>query len=888
MPGVFPRLSEALADRYALDRELGQGGMATVYLAEDLRHHRKVALKVLRPELAAVLGAERFLKEIETTASLHHPHILPLFDSGEVDGGPGASAPFLYYVMPYIEGESLRCRLNREKQLPIADATRIATEIAGALDYAHRSGILHRDIKPENILLHDGRALVADFGIAIAMRNAGGTRLTETGLSLGTPQYMSPEQATAERDLDVRTDIYALGAVTYEMLTGEPPFMGTTAQAVIAKLMTEAARPPSVLRKAVPPAVEGAVLTALEKVPADRWASAAEFAAALAGDGRPGDRGGGSLRSPSLPRRAPGSRLTVALVAVTVVASAFALRGSLAGGRARPAKAIPTRVMIPLGLDLILAQDVLPFDISADGSEIVYAGESGGQAELFLRPLGSFEGRAIPGTEGASQPFLSPDGKWIGFFADGKLQKVSRDGGAPIALAEVPQGWDGASWGTDGTILYALRGPALYRISDGGGRPVTIPIVPAPAPSTRDSQPPAPPITAVRWPSQLPDGTHALVTTNTGLVAVVTLATGELKPLLRGSKARYLPTGHLIFDEDEGRIRVVPFDLRRLAVTGGPVPAFEAFRGPGGGAARFAVSQTGTLVYVAGGFNRSLVLVDRDGRETPVAVPARGYRFPRFSPDGRLVNVTIDPRPSSLWVVDLRRGQSVRVTTELHNLNAVWAPDGERLAFYRGGALWWVRWRSGDSLAPVLVTASKGPELYPTDWARDGRILASRTGPTERDIVTVTIGDSVARPLHATPAVEAQGKVSRDGRWLCFRSNVTGSDEVYVRPYPSGGTSTLVSTHGGTDPRWSPDGKELYYREGTRIMAVPVRTGPAFEALGPPRLLFAGAYDFSQMDNWDAGPDGRFIMVRGDPASRGQFLVVLNWFAELEQAGGGR
>ncbi len=273
------QLTSALADRYAIERELGAGGMATVYLAHDVKHDRKVAIKVLRPELAAVIGAERFLREIKTIATLQHPHILGLIDSGELHGTA-------YYVMPFVEGESLRDRLHREKQLPVTDAVRIATEVAGALDYAHRHGVIHRDIKPENIMLHDGSALVADFGIALAVSSAGGgARMTETGMSLGTPHYMSPEQAMGEREITARSDVYALGAMTYEMLIGDPPFTGSTAQAIIAKVMTSEPADLTEQRRSVPPAVDDAVLTALQKLPADRFATAAEFAAALGGSG---------------------------------------------------------------------------------------------------------------------------------------------------------------------------------------------------------------------------------------------------------------------------------------------------------------------------------------------------------------------------------------------------------------------------------------------------------------------------------------------------------------------------------------------------------------------------------------------------------------------------
>ncbi len=277
MPLIPPKLVDALADRYTFERELGAGGMATVYLAQDIKHDRKVAVKVLRPELGAVIGAERFLSEIKTTANLQHPHILGLIDSGDADG-------LLYYVMPFVKGETVRDRISREKQLPVADAVRIATEVAGALDYAHRQGVIHRDIKPENILLHDGSALVADFGIALAVSTAG-TRMTETGMSLGTPHYMSPEQAMGEREISARSDVYALGCVLYEMLTGDPPFTGSTAQAIVARVVTEQPRSLTSQRHTIPPQVEAAVLQALEKLPADRFATAAEFAAALANPG---------------------------------------------------------------------------------------------------------------------------------------------------------------------------------------------------------------------------------------------------------------------------------------------------------------------------------------------------------------------------------------------------------------------------------------------------------------------------------------------------------------------------------------------------------------------------------------------------------------------------
>jgi len=839
-PEVPHRLSAALADRYRLEREIGQGGMATVYLAQDLRHERRVAVKVLRDTLASAVGAERFLTEIRTTAGLQHPHILPLHDSGSADG-------ILYYVMPYIEGESLRDRLEREGQLPIEDAVRIATEIAGALDYAHRKGIIHRDIKPENILLHEGRALVADFGIALAASQVGAERLTGTGLSLGTPLYMSPEQAMGERKLTAQSDIYALGCVAYEMLAGTPPHTGPTAQAVVARALHDAVRPIRTVRPAVSPGVESAVLKALERVPADRWRSAAEFAAALGG-------GGGVQRA----RR--GSRLlplaVVASLVLLGVVGAWAAR-RLGGGAGRAPSA---RLVIPLDAGQALAPDALPFEISPDGSTIVYVGESGGRRQLFLRELASFEARAIPGTDGARQPFFSPDGRWIGFTAGGNLQKVARDGGAPIVLAPVRETW-GADWGGDGTILYAARDAGLFQVSDAGGTPRRIDAA-----------------AAVRWPRLLPDGEHAVVSAADD-VAVLTLATGELRTLFSGRQARYLPTGHLLFDEGEGRIRVVPFDARRLAVTGTPTPAFEAFRSPGSGSSHFAVSANGTLVYVAGGFERSLVLTDDAGRVTPVPLPARGYRFPRFAPDGERVAVTVDPRPSQIWLVDLRRESAVPVVTGRHAILPVWSPDGGTLSFMQQG-LRAIR-RPGTDSAALLLAPRSGASVFPAGWVMGRGILAELADTLGRHLAYLAPGDSAVTQL-TPPGLNAWAPAaSPDGASIAYVSDISGVAAVYACRFDGSGEAILVSADGGTDPHWTGDGRAIVYRNGARIMRADLRAGPTLELAGRPRQLFEAAFDFSQAGNWDLSRDGRFVFVRSDPATVGRLLVVTGWFDEL-------
>jgi serine/threonine-protein kinase len=465
MPDPEVRLTTALSDRYEIEGELGHGGMAIVYLANDVKHDRKVALKVLRPELAAVIGAERFLQEIKVTANLQHPHILPLHDSGEADS-------FLFYVMPYVQGESLRDLLDREKQLGIEEAVTFTTQIASALDYAHRHDVIHRDIKPENILIHDGQALVADFGIALAVSHAGATRMTETGLSIGTPQYMSPEQAMGDREIDARSDVYSLGAVLYEMLTGDPPYTGSTAQAIVAKVITEKATPVSVTRDTVPDHVASAVDTALAKLPADRFHTAAEFSQALAGRGPMvvSASSAGRLEVPHAPTAKP-TRVAWAVAGVmTLVAGLLAittLRGSGSGAQA------PVHATLQLTPPVYLGTRKPAF--SADGQLLVLEGVVDGQSQILARRLDEDAFHLIPGTEQGGNPFLSPDGAWVGFTSgrDGKLMKVRVTGGSPVELAEAQFG--GGDWGADGTIVYTFSYlSGLWRTTEGGEEAIEV------------------------------------------------------------------------------------------------------------------------------------------------------------------------------------------------------------------------------------------------------------------------------------------------------------------------------------------------------------------------------------------------------------------------------
>jgi serine/threonine-protein kinase len=557
---VPERLRAALADRYALERELGSGGMATVYLAHDLKHDREVAVKVLRPELAAVIGAERFLNEIRVTANLQHPHILPLFDSGEADG-------FLYYVMPYIKGESLRETLSREKQLPVEAAIQITRAVASALDYAHRHDVIHRDIKPANILLHDGQALVADFGIALAVTAAGGDRITETGLSLGTPEYMSPEQATGDRELDARSDVYSLGAVLYEMLAGDPPHTGPTVQAIIAKLVTERPRPVRELRDTVPIHVEAALDSALAQLPADRFATASDFADVLTGKvpaPAAADSLGVAVTVP--PRPTVGFRgwrvaLPWAVAIVAVGVAVWSLLRPVGGPQpvARYEIRLPDSAPLAFVGSAPLAVPRPSLAVSPDGSHVVYVAEREGNTQLFVRPIDRYEVEAIPGTEGAYHPFFAPDGQWIGFFASGELRKASLVGGQVVSLAPVRNPL-GATWVSDDRIVLSVQeGVRLEAVSAAGGGVEAVEI----ATSDRHD---------VAWPEALPGGQAVLVSSWDGIMSTVSLATGEQTVLsVRGKNPRFLASGHLVY-LGAGGLQAIAFDLDRLAVVGEPVP----------------------------------------------------------------------------------------------------------------------------------------------------------------------------------------------------------------------------------------------------------------------------------------------------------------------------
>ena len=871
------RLTAALADRYRIERELGAGGMATVYLAEDLKHDRKVAIKVLRPELAAVIGAERFLKEIKTTANLQHPHILGLIDSGNVEG-------LLWYAMPFVEGESLRDRLQREKQLPILAAVRITTEVAGALDYAHRHGVIHRDIKPENILLHDGSALVADFGIALAASTAG-TRMTETGMSLGTPHYMSPEQAMGEREITARSDVYALGCIAYEMLVGEPPFNGPTAQAIIARVMTEAPRSLTLQRKTIPPHVEAAVLTALEKLPADRYATAAEFATALS-DTSVATTHRTAARTAATPSRRSFVPWAVALVAIAI--AAWGWIGARAAGE-RPVE----RHYLSLGDSAHLQAGILdgpPLAISPDGSRLAFIGDT--LSRIWVKRRDALEPALLPGTEGASSPAFSPDGTWLAYVANNHVKKVRVEGGASITIADSAGTGFGLAWLDDGTLVYpAASLLGLRRVNQSGGA-VTVTL----ADSVFKGLAPM-------LPTPLPHGRGLLFQVcASGCVTmglhVLDFKTGKEKLLVNdAAMGWYLPTGHFFYVRRDGVALLVPFDLTTLETHGAAVPVLQGV-GLTLGVADLAWSASGTLVYGTGGGGGDIVTLQRADRSGKTAVFDPGWtgQFNSFAlaPDGRRAAVGVSTPGGGLdiWVKQLDRGPFTRLTFSGRDRRPTWSPDGRQIAFVRDSA------SGGDVYARAVDGGGTERRLAHLDraiqevsWSHDGHwvLVRTETGAAGNgDILALsTRGDSTIVGVATSAFTELQPALSPDGRWVAYVSNDAVTNEVYVRPFPNSDAGRWqVSNGGGGSPVWSADGKELFFINGAnRLVAAELGTGAEFSVKELKPMFDATRFSyFGYHQSFELAKDGQFVFMGplGPVTAQSIRLVqVDNWFADL-------
>jgi serine/threonine-protein kinase len=869
--------------------------MGEVYRARDTRLDRIVAIKVLPTHLADRSELrERFEREARTIASLNHPHICTLFDIGQQDG-------IDYLVMEYLEGETLAQRLVKGS-LPLEQVLQFAIEISDTLDKAHRKGVTHRDLKPGNIMLTKTGTKLLDFGLAklkqeVAPANVQLSQLatadeplTAKGTIVGTLQYMAPEQLEG-KEVDARTDIFAVGAVVYEMATGKRAFGGKSQASLIAAILKREPPPMLSLQPMTPPVLDRIVKKCLAKEPEKRWQAASDVCDELKWIAEGGSQVTLAPIAAVKGIRALGRRTLVLGLGALLLAAAVA---SLATWNLKPAPSpqpvTRTVINLPPGQQLAGLDSGPAVALSPDGTQLAYVARQGGTQQLYLRAMDSLESKPIPGTEGGVNPFFSPDGQWVGFFAGQKLKKVSVSGGSALTIGDAtfPRG---ASWGSHGMIAFAPSvGSSLKQVPGGGGTPQLL---------TRLEKGEV----NQRWPEFLPGGKAMLFSgapTNASWtnsqVAAQSVGTGERRNLIHGAThPRYAASGHLIYAQG-GSLMAVPFDPRRLAITGATVPIVEGvLQSPSSGAAQYSLSATGSLVYIPGGVQadqRRLVWVSRNGAEQPMAAPARAYVYPRFSPDGRQVGVGITEEESQVWLYDLTRETLTRFTFEGHvNLNAIWTPDGKWIAIQsnREGPLN-IFWQRADGSGGLEHLIASEYNNFPTSWSPDGQLLAfTEINPnTGYDIWVLRLSDRKAQPFLRTPFNESASRFSPDGRWIAYISDESGRFEIYVQPYPDPGGKWQISTEGGTEPLWNRNGRELFYRSGAKLMAVDIATQPGF-TVGKPRMLFEGPYTPASgtTPNYDVSPDGqRFLMLKPIESAETaptEINVVLNWFEELKQ-----
>ncbi|MBZ5662512.1 MAG: protein kinase [Acidobacteriia bacterium] len=889
---------------YEILSAIGAGGMGEVYKARDTRLDRIVAIKVLPVHLADRSDLrERFEREAKTIASLNHPHICTLYDTGHQD-----DIDFL--VMEYIEGETLAQRLLKGS-LPLEQVFQYAIEISDALDKAHRKGVTHRDLKPGNIMLTKTGTKLLDFGLAklkqeVAPANVPLSELptakdplTVQGTILGTLQYMAPEQLEG-KEVNARTDIFAFGAVVYEMATGKRAFEGKTQASVIGAILKDDPTPISSLQPMTPPALDRLMKKCLAKDPEERWQNAHDLVSELKWITESSSQMALTPVATAKGIRAIGRRALILSVGIFLLGAAFA---SLAVWNLKPSLVSPSQPVSRTVITLPPSQQLAGLDsgpavaLSPDGTHLVYVARQGSTQQLYLRAMDSLEAKPILGTDGAVDPIFSPDGQWVGFFSGGKLKKVSVNGGAALTLGDASCPC-GATWGSQGTIAFAPRiVSALQQVPDAGGAPKLLTRF-----EKRD--------VSQRWPEFLPGGKAVLFaagpsTTNwaNAQVTVLSVVTGERRNLIQGGMyPRYAASGHLVYAQG-GSLMAVPFDSQQLTVTGAAVPVAEGvLESLSNGAAQYSLSATGSLVYVPGGVQasqRRLVWVNRKGAELPLAAPAHAYRGPRLSPDGRRVAVAIEEQETQTWLYDLSRETLTRLTFDgIANYNPVWRPDGKRIAFQssKEGRLN-IFWQLADGSGGLERLSTSEYNNAPNSWSPDGQLLAFiQINPTTGyDIWVLRMDDPStgsgqvrkAQPFLQTPFNEGAPRFSPDGRWLAYTSDESGRNEIYVQPYPGPGGKSQISTDGGTEPVWNPNGRELFYRSGDKMMAVEIATQPGFAA-GKARMLFEGQYvpTPATFPNYDVSPDGqRFLMLKAaeQATAPNQINVVLNWFEELKQ-----
>ena len=881
---------------YEVLSPLGAGGMGEVYRARDTRLERTVAIKILPAQLSTdPLRKQRFEREAKTISGLNHPNICVLHDVGSQDGVD-------YLVMECVEGETLAKRLEKSA-LPPEQALKYGAQIADALDKAHRSGVVHRDLKPGNIMVTATGAKLLDFGLAkpaaplatLATMTAtkADSPVTQQGTIVGTFQYMSPEQVEG-KDLDGRSDIFSLGAVLYEMLTGKKAFEGKSQLSVASAILEKEPAPINALKPMTPPSLDRAIRRCLAKDPEDRWQTARDLVLELKWMGEAG--------SPTaIPVSGPSSRhrtsvwISIAVSAILLQAAVVTivlLRGSAPAATTRIVRA-SLLLSEPLA-GAFTANPGAPFALSADASRLVFAGAQPDKpSQLYVLELDRGTATPIAGTEGATQPFFSPDGQWVGFFADGKLRKVALQGGpvSTIADAAIPHG---ANWASDGNIVYApTLGSGLMLISSLGGNPQTLT-----RPDTTQRE------LSHRWPQVLPGNSAVLFTVQSGAqatydeahIAVLSLATGKWKTVIEGgSYARYVSSGHIVYAHS-GALMAIPFDVKKLEVTGaaatvqdGVVTSFAT-----SGGAEYDVAESGLLAYVPGSARppeRSLAWVDRKGVAKDLPAALNTYASPRIAPDGKRMAIQLmGGGPQDLWIYDFGRNTLMRFTFDGGAAFPLWTPDGRRLIYRTRSPTFAFRSKPADGQGTEQSLLGEDVDdlsATPASVSPDGKILLfGQHGPTGAGGAYALSLDGSGRiaPVLQSSFSQIQAEFSPDGHWVVYTSNESGRDEIYLQPYPGPGGKWMLSTDGGAFPRWAHSGREVFFRSDDKMMVVPLQTQPSISA-GAPRMLFRGG-GYVPQGNYDVALDDQHLLMlkeKDTPASLKELSIAVNWTEDLKR-----
>jgi eukaryotic-like serine/threonine-protein kinase len=891
---------------YEISAPLAAGGMGEVYRARDTRLERTVAIKILPAQFSSdPVRKQRFEREAKVISSLNHPHICSLHDIGTQDR-------IDYLVMECVEGETLAKRLEKGA-LPLEQVLKYGAQIADALDKAHRSGVIHRDLKPGNIMLAASGVKLLDFGLAKPTATVSGITLTaatqmrpvtQEGTIVGTYQYMSPEQLE-DKDLDGRSDIFSLGAVLYEMLTGRRAFQGKGQLSVASAILEKEPTPISALKPLTPPALDHAIRRSLAKEPERRWQNAGDLAGELQWIAEAGSQAGAP--APMISRRKLREGVAWAAAALFVLTT-IALAIGLVLRAPRPPQ--PMRLSVEIGANATLYTGFGTSTIlSPDGRRLAFVATGSDQKQrIYARSLDQLQAALLSGTEDARSLFFSPDGQWLGFFADGKLKKISVEGGAAVTLCDAVFGF-GGSWGEDGTIVFApdIRGP-LLKVSSAGGMPQPL--------TSLDQQ--AKEVTQ-RWPQVLPGGKAVLFTSNThgadyedANTVVYSMSSGQRKIVQRDAfHARYVPTGHIVYMH-KGTLFAMPFDLKRQEVTGQPAPILEGVAAfPFDGDAQFSFSETGNLVYMVGpsGFQKvSIYWMDRQGKFAPLRETPGAYCCPMFSPDGKRLALQInDGRRFDIWVYEWERDTLTRLTfgSGENYLGPIWTPDGQRITYASlsdDGDISELYWKRADGTGDAQrLTETKGRK-WPDSWSPDGKILAfdqlKSNSADSWDILTMTMEGneksgwkpSEPKPFLSGPFTYNLAAFSPDGRWLAYTSNESGNYEVYVRPFPGPGGKWEIST-GGSLPKWSRNGKELFYRtEDSKIMVASYSaSGESFHADKSQLWSLVQFTDLGgSINDFDLEPSGKRIVVlrgsaTGETSPVNKVSFIFNFFDELRR-----